>query len=198
MEPNPAQCSTPEQGLSWMEVLWSWKISHLISLSLTWYHSSLPHDLLISNEHTVQSTNLHGNLYKCGEVLFVSAVWLYTLETSFKCKSVRLHQKKKKNTATIPHGFCFKLHSKDQSLELSLAKTCRISVPDVTSLNPYWQMYCSKLPRVSLCPTHQHQQPPSFSGIQKLGYRKPLQNALYHTTSRFRKQNEGQLFFLPP
>lgn len=51
-----------------------WRISHLISLSLTWYHSLLPHDLLISNEHTVQSTNLHGNLYKCGEVLFVSAV----------------------------------------------------------------------------------------------------------------------------
>lgn len=68
-----------------------WRISHLISWSFTWYHSSLPHDLLISNKHTVRSTNLHGNLYKCGEVLFVSAVWLSTLETSFKCKSVQLH-----------------------------------------------------------------------------------------------------------
>lgn len=113
------------------------------------------HDLWISNERALWSTNLHENFYKSGakctlclqfeflDQKLPSNIYLYN-------SSIKI--------ITMTDEFCFKLDSKVQALGWSQPMIFKVSVSDAVSLNSHFHIYPSKHPPHALsCPTHRHQ-----------------------------------------
>lgn len=111
------------------------------------------HDLWISNEHALQSMNLHGNSYKSGGKCPLCLQFEF-LDQKLP-SSINLYNCSKK-IITMTDKFCFKLDSKAQVLGWSQPKIFKVSVPDVVSLNPDLHIYPSKFPPCPVLPHTQH------------------------------------------